>query len=819
LNELVLVVDDQEETREFVVNQVLAPNGYRFMRTAGGPREVEQALEAHPDLIIFSLENAAGALDTLRGRETQVPLLFSTSQGLGDAALQSHALQDTEEIVPALDAGRMLAAIERMLRQARLRRERDLFYQQVQHEKRMQKLLYTIGQSIDALSDHQQALARLVEAAVYMASADVGSLLLQDTEAGQVRVHVHLDKRQNGNAAPAENQEPALTSPQRARTVDEYARDRVVLKVIESGEPLLLSTQDAAAVRSQLGPLGESPLASALLYVPIKVRGATIGVLRMARLAPHAEAFTSEQVYRLSILANYAANVIEKARLHERIQNEIERAAICQIGASFGSTLRMDAILDMVMQVAVQILDAERGYIALLDEESGTYVPRATYALSPEQIRQPEFSASREVVYHVIHDKAPCLTHVDLAPSDEKEAGARRVALCVPIVGPAGVTGAIYVDHCDHDQHFDQYQQDLLTALAVNASAAVENARLFNQVEVERRKLEAVIRGTDQPVIVTDVGGTVMLMNRAAHRAFSTRQARATGMLLPQVSDHPVLASIFEQARLSGRIQHSEISPNQEQTFNITVTPIPEVGLITVMQDVTEFKRLSQMKSEFVATVSHDLRSPLSTVLSLLNVVRQAGPLTEKQEDFVSGAEQEVTRLLELTHDLLDLGRLEADMDLEMQQCDLKAVIVRSLENCKTQLVQGRFRLEITLPDEPALVHGDAGRLRQVIDNLLSNAIKYTLPGGRIAVYLGREGQEVVLRVADSGIGIAPEDQPHVFDRFFRVRNDETEGIEGTGLGLAIVKSIVERHRGRIWLESEAGEGSTFGVALPAAGS
>ena len=121
------------------------------------------------------------------------------------------------------------------------------------------------------------------------------------------------------------------------------------------------------------------------------------------------------------------------------------------------------------------------------------------------------------------------------------------------------------------------------------------------------------------------------------------------------------------------------------------------------------------------------------------------------------------------------------------------------------------------LPAEGVWVHGSARRLGQVIDNLISNAVKYTPKHGRIAVSLHREGQEVVLRVQDSGIGIDPQDQPYVFDRFYRVRNVQTADIEGTGLGLAIVKSIVERHKGRVWLESEPGEGSTFGVTLPAA--
>jgi signal transduction histidine kinase len=337
---------------------------------------------------------------------------------------------------------------------------------------------------------------------------------------------------------------------------------------------------------------------------------------------------------------------------------------------------------------------------------------------------------------------------------------------------------------------------------------------MFNQAEAERRKLEAVIRGTDQPVIITNAEGVILLMNQAARQAFSMRQP-GTGMLLPHVVQDPILRTLFHQARISGRVQRSEIDLKDDRTLSATVTPIPDVGFVAMMQDITQFKQLSKLKSEFVSTVSHDLRSPLSTVLSLLDVLDQVGSLNEQQQDFVTGAKQEVIRLIDLTAELLDLGHLEAGMDMEMEPCDMRDIVTESMENWHLQIADQRHALEIDLPPEPLFVRGNTKRLRQVVDNLISNAVKYTPAGGRIAVHMTREGKEIILRVQDSGIGIALQDQPYVFDHFFRVRNEQTRGIAGTGLGLAIVKSIVERHGGRVWVESEIGKGSTFGVALP----
>jgi two-component system NtrC family sensor kinase len=355
----------------------------------------------------------------------------------------------------------------------------------------------------------------------------------------------------------------------------------------------------------------------------------------------------------------------------------------------------------------------------------------------------------------------------------------------------------------------------MLTMLSFYAAAAIENARMFDRVKAEGRKLEAVIRGTEQPVIITDMESRVLLMNRAAHQAFSTRQVRGTGMLLPRAIDHPALTSLFNQAQSSGRVEYGEIAVEKGQTYRTTVTPIQDIGLVTVMQDITDIKELSQLKSEFVSTVSHDLRSPLSTVLGILDILDQAGPLNETQLDFIQGARQEVARLIDLTRDLLDLGRLEAGMELTMKRCDLRDIVTQSIEAWQSQAKKRQHILEARLPPGATFVHGNTGRLRQLLDNLIGNAIKYTPSGGRVRVRLTQVSDQVVLQVRDTGLGISPEDQPYIFDRFFRVQNEQTEDIQGTGLGLAIVKSIVERHNGRIWLESELGEGSTFEVVMP----
>jgi signal transduction histidine kinase/DNA-binding response OmpR family regulator len=793
-SELVLVIDDQLETREFILNRVLAPHGYRSIMAVDGQSGLQKAVKVHPDLIFFNadMEGFSGLqiLQALRERGRHIPAVAITSQDVPFPGMPDWYRIINDYVRKPLGVEGLLVAIDRALSQSRLKRQLEHLQEQLQRQAQQQKILYVIVQAVTSPLEYQQVLNRLVEAAVYVTEADEGSLLLRDRESDQLYVRSLL----------------AQEHP-RARAADQIVVDPLARQVLDSGEPMILGGPDAVAAQAP---------APALLQVPLKARGKTIGVLKVSRLEQDRN-FEKSNVYMLSVLAGYAAIAIENTRLYVKIEGELERTALYRISTALGSTLRLESVLEMVISEAIRLTTAERGYITLLDEASGLYMPYALRDLDVRMIDSTEFRFGRSVVRQVLDGGQPIHTTAEdrgFSPVTPLDA---QVVMCVPILSSSGVTGAIYVDRYRSDGRFTTRQFDVLTMLSVHAAAAIENAKLFNQVEAEHRKLEAVIRGTDQPVVVTDIDGTVLLMNSAARQAFSTRRAMGTGMLLPQVIEDTNLRKLFQEARASGHVQRGEIPIQGDKAFNATVTPISGVGFVAIMQDITQFKQLSRLKSEFVATVSHDLRSPLSTVLSLLDMLDHLGSLNEQQTDFVDSAQQEVRHLIDLTSDLLDLGRLEAGIDMEMKQCDMRDIVAKSWGYWQKSAHDHQHTFKADLPEKPAYVYGNVVRLRQIVDNLISNAIKYTPQGGQIAVHLAQKGIQVILWVQDSGIGIAAEDQPYVFDRFFRVHSEQTIGIEGTGLGLAIVQSIVEKHQGRIWAESELGQGSTFYVTLPLA--
>jgi len=234
-----------------------------------------------------------------------------------------------------------------------------------------------------------------------------------------------------------------------------------------------------------------------------------------------------------------------------------------------------------------------------------------------------------------------------------------------------------------------------------------------------------------------------------------------------------------------------------------------------VMQDITHLKELDRIKSEFVSVVSHDIRSPLTTIRGYMELLGRVGPLTPRQAEFLARVEQSMTTITDLIGDLLDTGRIEAGLDQEEALVQLEDVVERGIEAIRLSAEAKQHTLSCDIaPGLPPLM-GNARRLEQLVTNLLSNAIKYTPQGGKIQVMLKAEGLYLMLRVTDNGIGVPPEEQPHIFDKFYRVQSAATADIGGTGLGLSIVKSVVERHGGRVWVESAPGQGSTFIVLLP----
>jgi PAS domain S-box-containing protein len=327
-------------------------------------------------------------------------------------------------------------------------------------------------------------------------------------------------------------------------------------------------------------------------------------------------------------------------------------------------------------------------------------------------------------------------------------------------------------------------------------------------------EFDTIFNNIADGVIILNKQGHIILINHAAAQAFGVAIESVFDRPITQVLPHPDLQSLLGRSADEG-LKYHEINFDDGRVFNAHFAAIPNIGSAITLQDISYLKELDHIKSDFVHTVSHDLRSPLTSVLGYAELIGRTGPLNEHQTEFMARLQASIRDITALVNDLLDLGRLEAGFDTRREIVQLENIIGYTLDILGGQISARNITLHFTAEPHLPSLKANPLRLRQMLDNLIGNAIKYTPPGGEVNVHVRAEEGQIILQVTDNGPGIAPTDQPRIFEKFFRGEN-VPDDVPGSGLGLSIVKSIVDNHQGRIWVESALGQGSTFFVVLPA---
>jgi signal transduction histidine kinase len=271
----------------------------------------------------------------------------------------------------------------------------------------------------------------------------------------------------------------------------------------------------------------------------------------------------------------------------------------------------------------------------------------------------------------------------------------------------------------------------------------------------------------------------------------------------------------IQETRQSGTSFAGEIEWPDKRIFSAAITSIKEGGCVVVLHDVSRFKELEKVKDEFIATASHDLRNPITSINGFSHLMKQAGPLNEMQIDFMTRIQEAAIHMGQLVDNMLNLAKMDLGQDLRHENVDLSQLLTKVTDEFKPH-AQAKGQ-SLTLEEEAAnsRVSGDELQLLQALRNLVGNAIKYTPENGSITIGLGQKDGRSLIKVRDTGYGIPAASLPFIFNRFYRVRNNGHSEIEGNGLGLAIVKSIIEQHDGEVTVESEPGAGSCFTVSLP----
>ena len=332
--------------------------------------------------------------------------------------------------------------------------------------------------------------------------------------------------------------------------------------------------------------------------------------------------------------------------------------------------------------------------------------------------------------------------------------------------------------------------------------------------EAERAQLETVFNNIHDSVMILNQDHGILLVNPAMCRAFGLQAQTSIGKSVFEVVTHPDVLALITQTDTSDPFQYHEVSFPDGRVGNAQFTAIQGVGYALTMRDITYLKEVDRIRSEFVHTVSHDLRSPLTSVIGYSELVERVGPLNETQREFITRIQDSIQHITSLINDLLDLGSIEAGMDTHREFVQLEGILRYTINMQDGQIKSKQLRVQTQIaPGLPAL-RTNPIRLRQILDNVIGNAIKYSYANGEVQISIHSEENQVILQVRDYGPGIPASDQPRIFDKFYRASNISSE-VEGSGLGLAIVKNIVENHQGRIWVESAVGKGSSFFIVLP----
>lgn len=380
----------------------------------------------------------------------------------------------------------------------------------------------------------------------------------------------------------------------------------------------------------------------------------------------------------------------------------------------------------------------------------------------------------------------------------------------------------------DLDSRIEIKTKDEIGELAKEFNSMTEKLQQYDKINVQRlvsekKKSEAIVKSISSPLIVTDSEYKIVLLNPAAEELFDISENKVINKhFLEEVNDEEIFNLMKNTAEKSGEngFTKDSITFKREDTdlhYKTSAMPVfNDAGdlelIVTIFEDITKYKELDDMKSEFVSTVSHEFRSPLTSMNMSIKMLLQSkfGEINDKQKELLETAQEDCDRLKNLVSDLLDLSKIESGkIELDFQPTIIKEVVETSLKPFKKKADEKNIDLSADI-EENLLAYADFNKITWVITNLIGNAMRYTPEEvGEINTKAEKKGNRIYVSVKDNGEGIPKRFQDKIFDKFVRVQKDEQD-TGGTGLGLAISKEIIEAHGGRIWVNSKPGEGSRF---------
>jgi PAS domain S-box-containing protein len=535
-------------------------------------------------------------------------------------------------------------------------------------------------------------------------------------------------------------------------------------------------------------------------------------------------------------------------------------SAIYEVAKSINSSLNLSQVLNLMAKSTAQATHAKACSLRLLSPDKQLLIMGGAYGLSQGYLRKGNVEVEKsQIDQEALQGKTGIIPDATNDPRfqypEEAKSESIRSILVVPLMvrdSPVGVM-RLYTK----DVHeFEEEDIGFIHAVANLGAIAIENAKLYeamkqelgdltedinemaerlhesrmqiaqqmDDLNYEKKRLETILASMGEGVVVTDPDYNILLINSPAESLLSVSRLEVTGKnadaILPVKKSE--LEQIFEDVAGSTSVAPL-VRKFQQKVLSILINPIRDetgelLGSVSLLRDITEQAAIEAMKTEFISIVSHELRTPLTPIKGYIDLIVEgdAGDITEEQANYLHIVQANTDALAALVNDLLDISKIEAGrIDLEIKPVQMEMVIQEAIAIHRQALESKGLKINISLPSDLPPVRADRGRIAQVLNNLINNAYKYSNPGGLVSVSAMAEGDFLEVAIADTGVGISKEDQKKLFTKFFRAKNPATREAGGTGLGLAISKSIVEKHKGEIWVESQLGKGSAFHFTIP----
>lgn len=507
-----------------------------------------------------------------------------------------------------------------------------------------------------------------------------------------------------------------------------------------------------------------------------------------------------------------------------------QRDYLLELAQALTQELDLDKVLDRVLTISIEMLAGHAGLIALRSEPGGWRV-RVSQGLPPGFLRfiEPylaQISSDAEDPEAIeIPEINRILQELTFAASLGLLTG-----VGLPLVARNIVVGVIYIFR-NYPGVFSANDRALLRSFANQAAIAVQNAQLYTQLSREKQRLDALLDTAADGILILTPQNKIERCNVSFARMINRPAQEIQGKSHEEIIQwaNPPQGSTLEQAEADGwpLTPHAYlyIEGDLKRTnlpalpVGITYAPLISDGIllntIATVRDITRFRQAEELKSTFISVISHELRTPVALIKGYVSTLRREDARWERSiiEDSLAVIEEEADRLTLLIENLLDASRLQAG-GLKLKRSDvlIPEIAKRIAKRLQTQTAQ--HQIVVSFPEEFPVVLADESRLEQVLSNLISNAIKYS-SAGEIRISGQVRSEVVIVCVSDEGPGIAPEDIPHIFERFYRAPTAATRQTKGAGLGLYLAKAIVEAHGGQIWVDTETGKGARFCFSLP----